>query len=287
MQRFHAGFTLTETLSTIAIAGMLVVATIPALAHLRGDAGTIQDAAQILEIHRGFLHFAADGDGTFPTPGLIDRIGTDPDGLQNYGENNTGYVYSSAIAQLYITTRVVVGPTEVNPVILVDEDYDFDAYDPANDEFWDRDFRDDIWSTDVTTNWANASYAHMAVCGDRRDLKWRDTGAAGDPVLGTRGPMNGVGPGNPLYDRSMTLLLHGDPDVWDGNICFNDHHVELVRTFFPVPTPFALGPDEKHGDNIFNADEGEAGADSWLVIARAAQTSGDSVSETFDPLLRP
>lgn len=290
MQRARIGFTLAELLAVTASAVPLIAVAIPTLAQVRGRGGTLQDAAQILEIHAAFLQFAADGDGTLPTPGLINTQGSKPGGPQNYSENKTANVYSSMIAQEYITTEVVVGPTEVNPVVQVDKDYDFNAYDPRNDSFWDRTFAAAIWGTPPAQE-ANFSYAHLAVCGKRRDLKWRDTGSASDPILGTRGVKDGVGQGNPEYDLSPTLLLHGDPAVWEGNICFSDHHLEFVRTFFPVTAPFALGADGNQGDNIFRADDDrhpggpEAGADAWLVIVRSAHPDGNQVSETYDRLL--
>ena len=70
---------------------------------------------------------------------------------------------------------------------------------------------------------------------------------------------------DPSYDRSPTLLLHGPPDVWVGNVCFNDHHLELLDHFFP--------------------NGNEAAADAWLGIARAAHPTCQSLSESFDKLL--
>ncbi len=100
----------------------------------------------------------------------------------------------------------------------------------------------------------------------------------------------GVGPGDPAYDRSPTLLLHGPRRQWVGNICFSDNHMEILENFYPQLTTYeraggSLGPQK---DNIFAAEFDsprgkEAAADAWLAVALT--NDGDQVDETFDELL--
>ncbi len=285
------GFTLIELLVVIAIIALLVGLLLPALAKAQRNAKSMKDSSQIKEIHQAFLNFATEHKGKLPTPGLINRkadpyLGHIPEaGPQNYSENRTAYLYSSMIALEFFNTDILIGPTEINPVVVEDDDYDYSRYEPGNDEYWDRTFLAQIYGTPENDDECNTSYAHMAICGDRRNVKWRDSQAPGDPVVGTRGTKEGVGPGEDDYDLSPTLLLHGGRRQWVGNVCFNDNHMETLGNFYPQLTTFEpantpLGPQK---DNIFaaefedNPNGNEASADAWLVICRSAHSFGFKV----------
>ncbi|MHC4413998.1 MAG: type II secretion system protein [Planctomycetota bacterium] len=293
------GFTLIELLVVIAIIALLVGLLLPALAKAQRNAKSMKDSAQIKEIHQAFLNFATSHKGKLPTPGLINRdadpfLGQIPEsGPENNRENRTSYLYSAMIALDYFNTDILIGPTEVNPVVVEDTNYDYSEYAPGDDTYWDREFDMKIYSTPDTGNECNASYAHMAICGDRKSVKWRDSQAPGDPVVGTRGTEDGLGPGEDEYERSPVILLHGGRRQWVGNVCFNDNHMETLGNFFPQLTTFepansSQGPQK---DNIFaaefedNPNGNEASSDAWLVIARAAHSNGHQVSETYDKLL--
>ena len=57
------GFTVVELLVMILVAAILV-GMVPVMAQSNSDARTKLDANQIKDIHKGFLHYAMDGDGT-------------------------------------------------------------------------------------------------------------------------------------------------------------------------------------------------------------------------------
>ena len=116
------------------------------------------------------------------------------------------------------------------------------------------------------------------------------TGDAEDPVLGTRGTKDGVGPGFDDYDYSPTLQLHGAPDTWVGNVCFSDHHIELLDHFFPTAFNPAGDASRVVLDNMFSTefahpDGNEAAADAWLGICRSASADGKRVREAVDRLI--
>ena len=130
----------------------------------------------------------------------------------------------------------------------------------------------------------------MAICGDRKHIKYRDTQAGGDPILSTRGVRDGALPGAQEHETSPTLLLHGSRRQWVGNVGFNDNHVERLGHFFPQLTTYeeansSLGPQK---DNIFaaeftgNPNGAEASADAWLVINISAHEDGHSVVPLYD-----
>jgi prepilin-type N-terminal cleavage/methylation domain-containing protein len=303
MKPKHArGFTLIELLVVIAIIALLVGLLLPALSTAQRNAKSMKDSAQIKEIHQTFLGFANENNGKLPTPGLINRdpdpfLGDNPaSGPENCGFNNTKSLYSAMIAQDYFNTDICIGPTEVNPVVVEDEDYDYNAYDPGGDVYWDENF---IARIDASpgTNECNTSYAHMAICGDRKSVKWRDSQAPGDPVIGTRGIKHDEGEpvvelNDDRYIRAQTLLLHGSRKSWQGNMCFNDNHTEVLKYFFPQLTTFepanSSGGPQK--DNIFSAEFTDhpngayAEADAFVIFMRPSILC-DSASPNWDKLL--
>ncbi len=294
------GFTLIELLVVIAIIALLVGLLLPALATAQRNARSMKDSAQMKEIHQSFLTFANEHKGKLPIPGLINRktdpfLGDIPDsGPENFKENTSANLYSSMIAQNFFGTDIVVGTTEINPVVVEKTNYDYSKYAPGQDSYWDRFFQMNIfYPTPAPNQICNGSYAHMAICGDRKSIKWRDSQAPGDPIIGTRGIKNGDRAGEPEYDRSPTLLLHGARRQWVGYVCFNDNHTERLGNFYPQLTTFESASSQRgpQKDNIFAAEfphinGNEAEADAWLVIARSAHPNGLQISESYDYLLR-
>ena len=304
MKRMRA-FTLVELLVVIAIIALLVGLLLPALAKAQKNAKTLKDKAQIRGIHQAFLGFANEAKGKLPTPGLIHRQEADLDGdgfpdtwvtgfgPENYLRNHSAPLYSACIAQNLFGPDILIGPTEVNPVIVEDIDYDYSAFDPTNitdiSGFWDPDFKVDIHLDDSE---ANSSYFHLALCGQRKNLKWRNTQAEGDPMLSTRGVEDGLLTGVE-YTQSQTLELHGPRQQWVGNVVFNDNHTETVDNFYPALTSYER-VDSQTGaikDNIFSFEDDrvaaggpdnleKASADAWLVMSTASDEL--FVEEIFD-----
>ena len=303
MKRMRA-FTLVELLVVIAIIALLVGLLLPALAKAQRNAKTLKDMAQIREIHQAFLGFANEARGKLPTPGLIHRRQADLTGTgtanrwvpgmgpEFYEKNHSAALYSACIAQNLFGADILIGPTEVNPVIVEDINYDFSAFDPTNisinSGFWDINFKVEIDDEDGE---ANSSYFHLALCGQRKNLKWRNTQAEGDPIICTRGTENGDFE-TELYSRSQTLELHGPRQQWVGNVVFNDNHTETVNNFFPILTSYER-VDAATGaikDNIFSFEDDlgsgnleEASADAWLVMSEFPSTE-DSVNQIYDEL---
>ncbi len=301
------GFTLIELLVVIAIIALLVGLLLPALAKAQRNARTMKDAAQIKEVHQAMLTFANANQGRLPIPGLIDRkpaeffngVGSGPTempgvGPEDYSRNRTDNMYAAMIAQEYFGTDILIGPTEVNPIVVEDVDYDYSMYNPGNDDYWDSDFEVNIWAKPGQGFFCNASYSHEAICGDRKSLKWRDNQDSAYPIMGTRAVKKGVPAGNDDHDRSPTLQLHGPKRQWVGNICFADNHTEQVQNFFPALTTYeaingAGGPVK---DNIYAAEfedhptDPRAAPDAWLVISIFANNSGVWVAEQYDALIQ-
>ena len=260
------------------LAGLLL----PALGKARQNALSLKDKAQLREMHQAMALLNSGLGGDFPTPGLVVLGGSQ--GEEDYGLNHSANLYSLLVAQNYVSPEILVGTTEVNPSISVKLDYDYGSHDPAAGVFWDPTFVMHIHDPSVG---ANGSYAHLAFVGDRRD-RWRNTMDPAVPIFATRGVENGLGPGNPEYDRSPTLRLHGSPRQWVGHLVFNDNHTETWSS--PTISIPSLVFDDGSGprpDNIFAAEFDhpngrQAAGDVFLGVFISATEF--TVQDVYDPL---
>jgi prepilin-type N-terminal cleavage/methylation domain-containing protein len=311
MKRNTRAFTLIELLVVIAIIALLIGLLLPALAKARQNAASLKDKTQITMIHKSALTFAEDNKGWLPLPGLINR-GSDtpiPPGLgqvpgvgpEDFIKNHTANLYASQVAQNFYNTDILIGTTEVNAVITEDKDYNYTAYKPASDVYWDGD-----QASGVNTQFlgdpsvaSNVSYAHNQLCGARKRNNWKNDQNAGTPCFATRGtggtvgsPNGGAYSGNE-YERSPTLELHGPKNQWVGHVVFNDNHAETLNTFFAslsvyLPQNSILAAR----DNMYAAEFNDyptlgsyqGSGDAWLGMSSAAASTGNGVTPKWDAL---
>jgi prepilin-type N-terminal cleavage/methylation domain-containing protein len=304
MKRSRA-FTLIELLVVIAIIALLIGLLLPALAKARANAQSLKDKTQIQMIHKSALTFAADQKGRLPTPGLINRlpdipappgVGNQPGiGPEDFALNHTRWLYSSQIAQNYYNTDILFGTTEQSALITEKKDYNFSAYRPAADVYWDTTFTGDPSVA------SNSSYSHMALCGARKRNSWKDDQNAGTPCFGTRatggtvaGSPNGGATAGAEYEKSPTLELHGPKQQWDGHVVFNDNHAETLNNFYAaLVVYYPQNSINQSRDNIYAAEFNDyptggsfqGSADAWMAMFSAANANGNNVTPKWDPLL--
>jgi hypothetical protein len=247
MQRIttQSGATLIEVLTASSVTALLLAVALPVSHHVRRAGTTEQDAAQQRAIHAAMVRDSnGNPGGRLPTPGLIKRLPSNGqqvpgEGAEDYSQNTTQNLYSACIARGLFGPQILVGPTEVNPVVEAYTGYNYNAYRPDADSYWDPLFQAHIdWTPDLGKS--HTSFAHQLLCGLRKDVYWRGTADASRPLISTRGCRNGVSTGD-SYVRSPTLRLHGPPDSWEGNVCYGDNHVEYATSFYPPRSTCSCG----------------------------------------------
>ncbi len=173
--------------------------------------------------------------------------------------NTTANLYSAMIAQQYTVPQQLVSGNENNPAVIVDGDYDFSAYAPASESWWDPRFKADLQVE------SNTSFAHVPLHGRRLRQQWRFTGGSRTALLGNRGPKDG------LDDPSS--LTCGRDGRWAGNLVYGDGHVEFLDTFVPPGLAYGDGA-ERFPDNLFAMEEGPDGGDAILTFTKIMNRDG-------------
>lgn len=275
------GFTLIELLVVMAIIALLIGLLLPALAKARATAKLTKDSTQIRGIHQSWLVYAREFEGLMPTPGLIDRLafnGTEEPGRgpEDETQNSTARTHSACLMQNYYSPQLCVGPTEPSGKVAIKEDYNYELYNviPTVDVYWD-----DSFEANLSTQ-SNTSYGSMPIAGDRKKRQWKDTLDSSFPMIANRGVKDGS-TADADYNKSITLQTHGGRNEWLGNICYNDNHMEVSKTFKPEGVNYTLA-GVSTADNIFKNDmfapTSPQGTDAWLIITAKNGVSGNPIT---------
>ncbi len=271
----NRAFTLIELLVVIAIIALLVGILLPALAKARQSARQIKCATQVRNVVQAMQIWAQSNRDKYPTPSVVDISNQTIGGgsATNFGsKDNTGNVLSLLIFNAAITPEICVTPSEVSGSVSAITNYQNSspstAATPAN-ALWDPKFRGAPASvesgvanrdTAVNTPNSNNSYANLVFSFQGRTSKWSNNYSATDAVFGNRGPLftgqstsgttgqaapfpTGTGgwqllASSTFGDQSQTLQIHGGRNTWEGNIGYNDGHVNFENRADPAEITF-------------------------------------------------
>lgn len=178
-----------------------------------------REATQLRQIHTALVsHSASQNGGKFATPGLIKRLPINGiehpgRGAENIALNTTANMYSMLVAMNYFTPELLVSPRDRNPCVRIDQDYNYDAYNPNGGTYWDALFQADLERE------SNVSFAHIPLHGISKAAQWKNAGDSKFVILGNRIPRGGI-----LTADSFACTEDGH---WLGHLVFGDGAVKL------------------------------------------------------------
>jgi hypothetical protein len=228
-----SGFTLLHLLFVLAALALLVcMGVIWVNAAADRHARVLKDSTQIRGIHQGMIMWSQNNADEYPLPSRVDlRNATVPE--QGRAKDTTSNIMSLMAFNKCISPELLISPLEVNEGIRLKSDYEYDTPSQAlrpTEALWDPGLSADFTSPEG----GHVSYAHMLPV-EPRLARWSNTFVATEAIVGNRGPeilsalRQADGSVVPTFanPRSYTFRMHGPRDRWNGNIAFNDNHVEF------------------------------------------------------------
>ena len=219
------------------------------------QAGTVrsfEDKLYLMAIYQSMLANASENKGEYITPSRV--AGNNEPTL-----NTTASLFSAMLMANYTVPKQLISGNEYSGHVREKTNYDFTAYNPVEGVYWDTSFSADLkWES-------NDSFAHLPLCGKRFERKWRSTMETMFPLIGNRGPKDGV--------NSPDSLACGRDGIWRGQIVFGDGHIDFIDTATPNGLTF-MEEGQRVQDNIFAMEDGPGGEDAIISFTQTMTKEG-------------
>ncbi|MGH7132535.1 MAG: hypothetical protein ACREJO_11370 [Phycisphaerales bacterium] len=252
----------------------------------------MKDATQVRNITQAMMVFANSNKDVFPLPSVLDAdnatIAADRTGAD--AKNTQSNILSVLVYNNFISTELLVSPQEVSSSIKVCDTYASTnpsvAANPAK-ALWDPSLSVDFTSTKPNTP-GHTSYAMMAPDDVRRAAgKYGNTFSATEPLIGNRGPeITGLrADGSPILNNpgTNTFLIHGSRRTWEGNIAYNDGHVNTETRYDPVEVTYKNAAGKNITDNLFfDEPDDPSGLNAFLTVFPKAGTTKAEFKRIWD-----
>ncbi|CAG0992926.1 hypothetical protein PHYC_02398 [Phycisphaerales bacterium] len=267
----RSGFTLIDLLVVLIVVAFVAgVIFIPMTAR-RGCCGSrpIKDSTQIRGIHQGMVLWAQNNNDVFPLPSLADPDNSTialPQDTPAAAKNTTANIVSLMIYQGFFSPEICVSPAEANSNIKVFDKYQYSvpsaSPDPAK-ALWDPAFPTDFSNP---ARPGSFSYAHMLPAESRLRDQWHITFQASEAAIGNRGPevsFVAKGRGQSVTQtvknkNSNTFLIHGGRTTWEGNVAYNDNHVNFETRMDPETLLYRAASGKQWFDTLFYDEPDDA-----------------------------
>jgi hypothetical protein len=222
---------------------------------LQGTVRSTQDELYLSAVFQSMMANSIDNREQFITPSELT-------GSKDVSENTTANLFSAMVMANYTNCHQLISGNEYSGYVQEKTDYDMTVYNPAENVHWDKTFMADLGDL------SNVSFAHEPLFGDRYKDHWQNKLSSTFPLLGNRGPKDGIA--NP---QSLTYGRNGQ---WGGHLVFGDGHVAYVNTF--TPSNVTMTQDGKtYQDNIFKMDAGAKGGDAVISFTSKMTTQGPTL----------
>ncbi|MCC6229151.1 MAG: prepilin-type N-terminal cleavage/methylation domain-containing protein [Phycisphaerales bacterium] len=311
------GFTLIELLVVIAIIALLIGILLPALGKARASARQLKDQTQVRGIVSAMALWAQNNGDLYPLPSVLDKANAtiDPtDPKLAFQKDTTRHILSLMIFNGNIPTEICVGPAEANGSVEQYNKYELNQPKDAKDSdktkaLWDPSFQGTPLDKETASHADNKgkshnSYAHTPPFGKQR-AKWSNSFNATETCIGNRGPIykgdaeNGwvLTDVNPEVGvNSNTLLIHGSRTTWEGNIGYNDNHVNFEVKADPETLTYNFtglqAGKRTRPDNLFMAEKDDDGKPVDATVSKVdvnykGAYSKDACNKAGNAFLRP
>jgi hypothetical protein len=217
-----------------------------------GTVRSFEDKLYLVALYQSMAVGAVDNKGKYLVPSELS-------GSKDISQNTTANLFSAMVMKNYTTCKQLVSANEYSGYVEEYLHYDFAGYEPNKRVFWDKGFQADL------AKLSHTSFAHEPLFGKRFDREWRNTMNGRFPLLGNRGPKDGVD--NP---QSWSYGRNG---AWGGHVVYGDGHIDFINTFKPGLLYEAADRTQAE-DNIFAMESGPEGGDAILSFTNKLDKNG-------------